>query len=182
MLLSISQLILMPSTLKWPGKNEYSVVVTSNPALQQGPRELCQVLFEFLYFRQWEATVLSICIVPVNRAISVCWKHMAPTNAKIWIFIALLPNLLPLLVTVFCHHLGMTHFEDVATFPARAIDLLVNQVNAEKYCTLKSNYRKAGDIVTTGFLIFCPIISYVITIVRKYYVKLAIVLNIDFYS
>ncbi|VDM75465.1 unnamed protein product [Strongylus vulgaris] len=158
----------MPSTLKWPGKNEYSVVVTSNPLLQQGPRELCQLLFDFLYFRQFEAVVLSICIVPANRAISVCWKHIAPSNAKIWIFVAIIPNLLPLFIAMFSYHLGMTRFEDVTTFPEKAVNLLVARVESEKYCTLKSNYRKPGDIMTTAFLIFCPFASYVITIVRNY--------------
>ncbi|RCN50531.1 hypothetical protein ANCCAN_03385 [Ancylostoma caninum] len=155
----------MPTALKWPGKNEYSLVATSNPLLQQAPREWCEWLFDYFYFRQWEAAVLSICIVPVNRAIAVCWKHLAPSNAKIWILVAIVPNVLPLAVILASYHLGMTRFEDITTFPEAASNSLVNRINSEKYCTLKSNYRERGDIITTAFLIFCPLASYVITIV-----------------
>ncbi|KAL6730372.1 hypothetical protein Aduo_001351 [Ancylostoma duodenale] len=114
-LLSLSQLILMPSALKWPGKNEYSLVATSNPLLQQAAR-------------------------------------------------AIVPNVLPLAVILASYHLGMTRFEDIATFPEAASNSLVNRIDSEKYCTLKSNYREPGDIITTAFLIFCPLASYVITI------------------
>ncbi|KAK6729798.1 hypothetical protein RB195_006695 [Necator americanus] len=100
----------------------------------------------------------------MNRAIAVCWKHVAPTNAKVWILIAAVPNLLSLFVALLSYHLGMTRFEEVVVFPPQAVDMLVARFENEKYCTLKSNYRKAGDVATTAFLIFCPLASYSITI------------------
>ncbi|KAK6060139.1 hypothetical protein COOONC_02202, partial [Cooperia oncophora] len=81
----------------------------------------CEPLYDFFYFRQWEAVVLSICIVPLSRVITVCWKNIAPSNAKVWVLVAIIPNILPLLIGMIGSSLGVTNSSEVYAFPRLAI-------------------------------------------------------------
>ncbi|CAI4221200.1 unnamed protein product [Auanema sp. JU1783] len=173
-LLSLTQCILMPTVVKWPSSNEFNLILTSNPLValfsdnteesRAKKSSFCSILYHVFYFRQIEASVLSICLVPLNRAFAVCWKHAAPSNAKTWIPISMIPNIVPFIVYFLTRPLTSTNLKDLNAFSEEALIRLYEKTEPTQFCSLVSNYRKLGDVAETVFLILCPILSYPIAI------------------